>query len=138
MTLLDGGLLVAYVLAAAPCLRARRQPDAGARRALPRPLAHRSLPPSGAGADPACRGRRLPGLSSLTVAQLRSDGILLPFVGEARAALLVLASLWSGRLAWRIIGLHAEGSGRRVAALCAFCAAMAPADAAWLLLFRVW
>ena len=71
---------------------------------------------------------------------LRYSGfdVLPPFVGEARAALLVLASLWSSLLAWRITGLYAEGFGRRAAALSAFCAAMAPANAAWLLLFWIW
>lgn len=42
------------------------------------------------------------GLSSITVNQPRSDGILPPFVGEARGALLVPASLWSAVRARRI------------------------------------
>lgn len=138
MTLLDGGLLVAYMLAAAlACGLAAALMLVLAARCLGRwraarfhHLAQALIPLAGAGV--------FLGLSSLTVTQLRSDGILLPFVGEARAALLVLASLWSSLFAWRITGLYAEGFGRRAAALSAFCAAMAPANAAWLLLFWIW
>jgi hypothetical protein len=138
MTLLDGGLLVAYMLAAALVFGlATTLMLTLAARCLGRWRAARFhhltqalIPLAGAGV--------FLGLSSVTVTQLRSDGISLPFVGEGRVVLLVLASLWSGLLAWRITGLYAEYAGRRAAALCAFCVAMIPANTAWLLLFRVW
>ncbi|MBN8907279.1 MAG: hypothetical protein J0H99_11775 [Rhodospirillales bacterium] len=78
------------------------------------------------------------GLSAMTVSQLRSDGIVVPFVGAARVILLALATFWSATLCWKIASLHAAAVGRRILALAAFCLAMMPANAGWLLLFRVW
>jgi hypothetical protein len=78
------------------------------------------------------------GLSALTVTQLRSDGITLPFVSEARAAILILATLWAAALCWKITELYTRATGRRLLALVAFCAAMLPANAAWFMLFWVW
>lgn len=42
------------------------------------------------------------GLSLLTTSQLAGEGLLLPWAGGVRMALLVLAALWSMSLAWRL------------------------------------
>jgi polyferredoxin len=78
------------------------------------------------------------GLSALTVSQLRSDGIILPFVGEMRTAMLALATIWSATLCWKIAALYTNATSCRIASLVAFCMAMAPANIGWLLLFRFW
>lgn len=138
LTLLDGGLLVAYILATALVC--------GASITLMLALATRSLggwstawfhhlaqaltPLAGVGV--------FLGLSALTVSQLRADGFALPFVGETRAAMLVLATLWSATLCWKITTLYTRTTARRVLSVMAFCAAMIPANAGWLLLFWLW
>jgi polyferredoxin len=138
LTLLDGALLVTYMAAAAVAsggvttlmlaLSARLM--GGWRASRFHHLAQALIPLAGAGA--------FLGLSSLTVGQLRSDGIVVPFVGEMRTALLVMATFWSAALCWRISALYTAGRTRRALALCAFCAAMAPANAGWFLLFAAW
>jgi hypothetical protein len=138
LTLLDGGLLAAYILAAAlACGVSATLMLALAARCLGgwstarfHHLAQALIPLAGAGV--------FLGLSSLTVGQLRSDGITVPFVGEARAAMLALATLLSATLCWKITALCTEASGRRIAALAAFSLAMAPANTGWLMLFWAW
>ncbi|HXV30690.1 MAG TPA: 4Fe-4S binding protein, partial [Sinorhizobium sp.] len=78
------------------------------------------------------------GLSTLTVIELRMDGIDLPFVREMRAALLLLASLWSCTLCWRVSGLYRRVIGRRLMSLLAVGLALAIADAGWFLFFWAW
>ncbi|WP_441930953.1 4Fe-4S binding protein [Mesorhizobium sp. 2RAF21] len=138
LTLLDGAMLVAYVVAVALgsgaatmsmlFFSARCLGSWSASRF--HHLAQALIPLAGAGV--------FLGLSSLTVSQLRSDDIIVPFVGEVRAAVLVIATVWSAILCWRIAALHASGRSRQAVALGFFCAAMAPANAGWFLLFAVW
>jgi hypothetical protein len=138
LTLLDGAFLIAYVAAVALtsgaatalmlALSTRLMGGWNASRF--HHLAQALIPLAGAGV--------FLGLSSLTVSQLRSDGIAIPFVGEMRAALLVAATFWSAALSWRIAALYTTWRASRVLALCAFCAAMAPANAGWFLLFAAW
>ena len=138
LTLLDGALLVAYVLAASlACGATIALMLAVATRSLgtwypPRfhHMAQALIPLAGAGV--------FLGLSALTVTQLRADGIMLPYVGEARATILVLATLWAATLCWKITGLYTDATVRRLLALTAFCAAMLPANAGWFLLFWIW
>lgn len=138
LTLLDGMLLVAYMLAAAlVCgviitlmLGLATRCLGGWSRARFHHMAQALIPLAGAGV--------FLGLSALTVTQLHSDGITLPFVGEARAAILVLATLWAATLCWKIASLYTEMTGRKVLSLMAFCAAMLPANVGWLLLFWIW
>jgi polyferredoxin len=77
------------------------------------------------------------GLSALTVTMLRSEGLATGWVGPARAALLVGASLWSVWLAWRVAGLSVGGPARWLAAGC-IALAVAAADYGWVLLFWQW
>jgi polyferredoxin len=138
LSLLDGALLVAYVLVAAlVCGIGAMLMLALAVRFLGgwsvarlHHLAQALIPLAGAGV--------FLGLSAMTVTQLRADGIIVPLVGEGRAAMLASATLWSAALCWKITALYTEARDRRIAALTAFCLAMAPANAGWLLLFRVW
>lgn len=138
LTLLDGILLVVYVMATALVFGMTTMLMIGlATRFLGgwsmarfHHLAQALIPLAGAGV--------FLGLSALTVSQLRSDGIMLPFVSEMRAAMLVLATLWSATLCWKIAALYTHAEGRKIASLIAFCMAMVPANAGWLLLFRLW
>lgn len=138
LTLLDGSLLIAYIAAATlACGAATTLMLLLATRVMGsfdpsrfHHLAQALIPLAGAGV--------FLGLSSLTVGQLRSDGIAVPFVGEMRAALLVMATAWSAILCWKIAALYTASRNRQAVALLAFCAAMAPANAGWFLLFAAW
>ncbi|MDP4022779.1 4Fe-4S binding protein [Methylobacterium sp. NEAU 140] len=137
LTLLDGGLLLAYIAAATLVLGlALSALVALAARALgPFSLrrfhhfAQTLIPVAGCGV--------FLGLSALTVTFLRGDGIHVPYVAEMRAGLLAGASLWSAWLAWRVAGLSAVGL-RRAAATACIAGAAALSVANWVLLFWVW
>ncbi|MER8461826.1 4Fe-4S binding protein [Mesorhizobium sp. M1396] len=138
MTLLDGTLLIAYVLATAvACGMLTISMLALATRSLGswqmarfHHLAQALIPLAGAGV--------LLGLSTLTVRQLRSDGIELPWVSLPRATMLGLATFWSGILCWQITGLYNREIGRRALVVFLVGLAMLVADAGWFLLFWVW
>ncbi|MBX6323240.1 MAG: 4Fe-4S binding protein [Rhodospirillaceae bacterium] len=134
MTLLDGAVLITYVLAAtlvmglglsALCALGTR---ALGRWSWPRfhHLARSLVPLAGCGV--------FLGLSALTVTMLREEGLRLREVNDLRAALLAAATLWSVWLAWRIAGLGA-GGWRRAAATAAMALACLAADAGWISLF---
>ena len=138
MTLLDGTLLIAYVLVTALLLGgAVSALLALAARGLGRwswqrfhHLAQTLMPMAGCGV--------FLGLSALTVTMLRSwEGIELPWVGLARTLLLAGASLWSVWLAWRVAGQTAHGLRRSLATSCAVLASGLVVGA-WVLLFWVW
>ncbi len=138
MTLLDGLLLVAYILATALVL-------GGAVSAL-LALAVRGLGPWSWGRFHHLAQTLVPmagcgvflGLSALTVTMLRSwVGMELPWVGLARILLLAGASLWSVWLAWRVAGKTAHGLKRSLATGCAAFASGLVVGA-WVLLFWVW
>lgn len=134
-TWLDGLLILAYIAAAAVLLGGwvtlwLRLSAAclGGHGALARRIAYALIPLAGAGL--------FLGLSSLTVAQLKAEGIALPWLPYARGALLAAAMAGSIALAWRQL---AEWPFlRRGAALAAFSVAMAPVAAAWIALFFLW
>ncbi|RWG10841.1 MAG: hypothetical protein EOQ55_29365 [Mesorhizobium sp.] len=138
MTLLDGALLIAYVLAAALASSASTfSLLALAARSLGpwrmqrfHHLAQSLIPLADAGV--------FLGLSSLTVSQLRSDGIVLPFVDPLRAAALTMATFWSGILCWQVTGIYSQQPVRRALALFLVGLAMMPAVAGWVLLFWIW
>jgi hypothetical protein len=138
LTLLDGAILVGYVLATAVvCGSAVTVPLALAARSLGswqsarfHHLAQTLIPLAGAGV--------FLGLSALTVSQLHSDGIDLPFEDALRAVMLASATLWSGVLFWKVTGLYTEKTRRRMQAVLFASLAMAVVDYGWLLLFWGW
>jgi hypothetical protein len=77
------------------------------------------------------------GLSALSVTMLRHEGFALHWVGSARAALLVGAALWSIWLAWRVSGLSAPGISRGLATACV-ALATGFGVGGWALMFWVW
>jgi hypothetical protein len=77
------------------------------------------------------------GLSATTVSLLRAEHVPLWWVADLRLGLLGVANLWSGWLAWRVIGRYVPGRvmSRGVAAMLWFVAALAVVDSAWYLMF---
>ena len=138
LSLLDGGLLLAYVTVTALALGIFITLCLGAATLcmgswLPirfHHLAQSLIPVAAAGV--------FLGLSALTVSQLRMDGIVLPLVTETRIAVLAAASLWSGYLGWRISGLYTEAAGRRIAAMVLLAAALTASSGGWVMYFLVW
>jgi polyferredoxin len=135
LSLLDGAVLVGYMLAAAvglggflfACV-------AGATRLLARwstPRLHHLtqsfIPIAGCGV--------FLGLSSLTVSMLRGEGLALDFVGPLRVFLLAGAGLWSLWLGWQIAKLYAASSLRRVMAMIPLALAVAASCLGWAALF---
>ncbi|MBO9126947.1 MULTISPECIES: 4Fe-4S binding protein [unclassified Rhizobium] len=75
------------------------------------------------------------GLLALTTSQLRSDGINLPGVDAARAALVVVAGLWSVGLFFRISSVYCRSLTRRIIATAPIAMAVAAFSATWLFIF---
>ncbi len=138
LTIVDGALLLAYILVSAIALGAMLSlAVALSARCLGRwdgrrfhHLAQTLIPLAGAGL--------FLGLSAMTVTQLRSDGIAIPFVAELRAGFLLLAAVWSAYLGWRVSALYTESRARRIAAMACLSLAWAIAAGAWILFFWVW
>jgi hypothetical protein len=137
LTLLDGFVLVSYIVATAAAMGlglsailAVATRAAGA-WSWPRfhHFAQALVPLAGCGV--------FLGLSALSVTLLRSEGLALHWVGAARLALLTGATLWSVLLAWRIAGLSATGTRRAAATACVALAAIF-ACSGWALLFWGW
>jgi polyferredoxin len=137
MTLLDGTVLIAYIVATGLVVGgAVTVLLAGATRALgawswPRfhHLAQALVPLAACGV--------FLGLSALSVTLLRAEGLTLSWVGAARALLLAGAALWSIWLAWRVAGLSARGLPRGFATACVALATVVGVGG-WVLLFWVW
>jgi polyferredoxin len=138
MTPLDGGLMIAYVVATAAVVGALVYAALVlATLALGRferrrfhHLAQCLIPIAGCGV--------FLGLSAVTVTLLRSEGLPLDFVGALRALLLAGASFWTGWLGWKVSGVYARSVTRRAAATAAVLAACAVGGANWVLLFWIW
>jgi len=75
------------------------------------------------------------GLSSLTVTMLKAEGIVLPFVGFLRAALLIGAGLWAVWLGWSIARTKTGSLPRQLAATMAVAGATALGCFVWASLF---
>jgi polyferredoxin len=137
LTLLDGAVLIAYILVTAAILGAvlsaliALATRATGRWSWPRfhHLAQALVPLAGCGV--------FLGLSALSVTLLRAEGLSLSWVGTARAVLLAGAALWSVWLAWRVSGLSARGVSRALATGCVALAAGLGVGG-WGLLFWVW
>jgi polyferredoxin len=135
LSLLDGIVLIGYILAStlivggavAGCLAVAAR--VAGRWSAPRlhHLAQGLIPIAACGV--------FLGLSSLTVTMLKAEGLALDFVGALRAFVLAGASLWSLWLGWRIAGLYATASVRRLAAMLPFGLAVAVGAASWASLF---
>lgn len=138
LTLLDGGLALAYIAATALVVGtvvtlafALATLSLGQWRTERfHHLAQTLIPLAAAGV--------FLGLSALTVIQLRADGIRLPFVEMLRSAILCGATLWSAVLCWQVSGLYARAPGRRLLALFLSGAGIAVVDSGWFLLFWIW
>lgn len=77
------------------------------------------------------------GLSALTVTMLRTEGLILAWVGPLRMLLLAGASLWSVWLAWRVAGEFSHGV-RRGLATASVALAAGVGVGSWALLFWLW
>ena len=137
LTLLDGTLLVAFILAFALVNGAIVSASlAGASLVSgwsPKRFHHYAqalIPLAGAGV--------FLGLSALTVTLLSQDGFHMGWVEEVRVFMLTGATLWALWLGWRIAGLYAANAWRRVLALAALVPACGSTLGAWYLLFWVW
>ena len=137
LTLLDGALLVGFILAFALVNGAIVTASLAAAAALSgwsakrfHHFAQALIPLAGAGV--------FLGLSALTVTLLAQDGIRIGWVEELRLAMLAGAAGWALWLGWRIAGLYAPGPARRLLALAALAPACASTLGAWSLLFWVW
>jgi hypothetical protein len=137
LTLLDGALLVAYVLATALVLGgliglmlavSTRALGAWSWRKFHH-LAQTLVPLAGCGV--------FLGLSALSVTLLRGEGFALAWIGAVRATLLAGAALWSVWLAWQVAGLSTRGAARGLATMGVMGAA-GLAVGGWGLLFWTW
>jgi len=78
------------------------------------------------------------GLSMLTLAQLRAEGVTFGWVSGARGALLALGLAWSAWLGARIVLDSDQRFTRRALALAVFALPLAAIGGAWVLTFYVW
>jgi polyferredoxin len=137
MTLLDGVVLIGYILATGIIVGgAVTLLLAGATRVMGawswrrfHHLAQSLVPLAACGV--------FLGLSALSVTLLRAEGMTLSWVAAARGLLLAGAALWSIWLAWRVSGLTARGLPRGLATACVALATVVGLSG-WGLLFWVW
>ncbi|MGC3871877.1 4Fe-4S binding protein [Halomonas sp. GXIMD04776] len=135
--LLDGGLLIAYILATSMVMGTLLSGClALANRALGTwswqrlwHLAYALIPLGGLGV--------FLGLSTTTVTLLRGDGLRMLWANDARAALLISCSAWCLWLSWKILARYAGGM-RRLLALGGMALAIGVVLMAWWLMFWGW
>lgn len=137
LTLLDGGLLVGFILAFALVNGAIVTVSLAAAAAATGWSAQRFhhfaqalIPLAGAGV--------FLGLSALTVTLLAQDGFRMGWVEELRLVMLAGSTLWTAWLGWRIAGRHAPDAGRRVLATMLLLPGCFSTLGAWSLLFWLW
>jgi len=136
-TWLDGLMIVAYLLGTAIMVGSvtlaallGAQALAGRGRYDWKSLAMTLIPIAGIGV--------FLGLSLLTLGQLRGEGVVFGWLGQARAALLALGLGWSGSLGARVILASPAAPVRRLAALAVYATPLALLGYAWYLTFYVW
>jgi polyferredoxin len=78
------------------------------------------------------------GLSATTITLLRGERWPVSWANDVRAFMLIGATLWSIRLAWKVTGRHTEAIGRRLLAMVPMLAGLALIGYAWLLMFWIW
>jgi hypothetical protein len=138
MTLLDGSLLIGYILATAGVMGSLLCLSLAATVRCIGPwsaarfhhFAQALIPMAGCGV--------ILGLSALTVTLLHSEGFGLSFVPFLRLTLLAGAAAWSLYLAWKIAEFYSRSRFRRAAATLLFGTAVALGVGSWLVLFFVW
>lgn len=138
MSLLDGAVLLFYIgstaltlgLSICACLWLAARALHPSTRAPFHHLAQSLIPLAGCGV--------FLGLSAITVALLRGEGLRLEFVSFARAALLGGAALWSMVLCWRITGVWSQQKLRRLASSACVGLATGLGIGSWALLFWIW
>jgi polyferredoxin len=138
LTLLDGALLIVYILMTAAVVSlAIALALASATRVLDgwswqrfHHLAQSLIPVAGCGV--------FLGLSSLSVTLLRAEGLSLHWVGAVRMALIAGASIWTLALALAICGRYTHSKTRAFLSVVAIAFAVAAANASPVLLFWVW
>ncbi|MGA3303549.1 MAG: 4Fe-4S binding protein [Methylovirgula sp.] len=138
MTLLDGAVLVGYILATALvmggllCLSLAATVRAAGPWSWPRfhHFAQALIPVAACGV--------ILGLSALTVTLLRGEGFAMSFVPILRAALLAGAALWSLYLCWQIAGIYAGSKLRQALSTTFFASGVALGILSWVLLFFLW
>jgi hypothetical protein len=134
LTLLDGTVLVAYVLAIAFACGLGGDDHARHCCAQPRPVGRGALPSPGADTYPGGRRRRLP-------RSLPPSANFVPTASTrpSSTACAPPSSRWhqSGRgpLCWQVSGLYTSATARRVLAVLAVSVAMSVVGSVWLLLF---
>ncbi|WP_028534688.1 4Fe-4S binding protein [Paludibacterium yongneupense] len=137
-TWLDGGMIVAYILATSLLLGSTLSlclavaVRSGGRWHWQRfhHLAQSLIPQAGIGV--------FLGLSTLTVSLLKAEGLHLWWVSGARLGLLLLANVWSLWLARGIVRGWTPDRARQSGALVAVALALLAVDGAWALLFWYW
>jgi polyferredoxin len=138
MTLLDGCVLVGYILATALVIGAALSLSIAAAARIAGPWSTARFHHFAQALIPIAACGVILGLSALTVTLLRSEGLALSFVPLLRAGLLCGAAAWSLALCWQIAGLYADSWLRQAAASMAFAGAVALGVMSWVLLFFVW
>ncbi|NVN88691.1 MAG: 4Fe-4S binding protein [Rhodopseudomonas sp.] len=134
MTLLDGAVLLGYILvmaigaggAVAACVALSTRLLGRWSSARFHHLVQSLIPLAACGV--------FLGLSMTTVSLLRNDGIVFSLIGPLRAAMLIGAGVWSLWLGWQIAGLYGSAA-RRVVALLPLIVAVAASGAVWARLF---
>ncbi|MFY9699309.1 MAG: 4Fe-4S binding protein, partial [Rhodoplanes sp.] len=137
MTLLDGAVMIGYILVVAICIGGFIGVCVALSTRLLGPwswarfhhLVQSFIPLAGCGV--------FLGLSMTTVTLLRHEGLDLGIVGPLRAAMLAGASFWSLWLAFRIAALHAAAVPRQVLAMVPIGLAVAASAAVWAALFWI-
>jgi polyferredoxin len=139
LTLLDGTLLVAYILATAAviatgvaaCLAAATLALGRWRSQAFHHLAQALIPIAGCGV--------FLGLFAITISMLKADGITAAAtVSVIRGAMLFGAWAWVVSLTWPITGRYASSLARRGAATAAVAGAAGIGVFSWVLLFFIW
>lgn len=137
LTLLDGGLLVTFILlfallngAIVSASVALATLFSGWTRRRFHHFAQALIPLAGAGV--------FLGLSALTATLLAQDGFSMGWVQDLRTAMLAGATVWSLWLGWSIAGLHATTPLRRAVAATALLPACLSTLGSWYMLFWVW
>ncbi len=138
LTLLDGAVLVFYILATAlvigalisACLWAATRSLGSWSWARFHHLAQSLIPIAACGV--------FLGLSATTVSLLRAEGVSFGFLSLLRAGLLAGAAIWSVALAWAIAGRWSADGVARAAATSSVVIAASIGALSWVLLFWIW